>query len=89
MLYVKPMGRVVVIEGDRVTLPREFRREAKIRRGDVLEYKVQGDSLVLSRRAKIENPTKRIFGIASGVSGDMSGDELLLQETRAKLRRSK
>ncbi len=83
------MGRIVVIEGDRVTLPREFRKEAKIRRGDVLEYRVEGGSLVLSRREKVQDPTKRIFGIASDVSGDLVGDELFLSEAMRKLSRSK
>ncbi len=83
------MGRVTVIEGDRITLPREFRRQTKIRTGDLLEYRVDNDSLVLAKPTKIENPTKRLFGIASGVSGDLSGDALFLEETRSKLRRAK
>jgi hypothetical protein len=37
----------------------------------------------------VEDPTKRIFGIASDVSGDLSGDELFLNEAKRKLRRSK
>jgi bifunctional DNA-binding transcriptional regulator/antitoxin component of YhaV-PrlF toxin-antitoxin module len=83
------MGRVDVIEGDRVTLPREFRRQTGVRTGDYLEYRVENDSLVLTRPRKLENPTKRLFGIAAGVSGDLSGDALFLEETRTKLRRSK
>lgn len=55
----------------------------------MLEYKVQSGSLVLSKPKKVENPTKRLFGIASGISGDLSGDELFLEEAGAKLRRSK
>ena len=34
------MGRIAVIEADRITLPREFRKQAKIRKGDVLEYRL-------------------------------------------------
>ncbi len=83
------MGRVMVIEGDRITLPREFRKHAKVRKGDLLDYKLQNGSLVLSRPAKIDDPTKRLFGIASDVSADLSGDALFLQQTKAKLRRSK
>lgn len=83
------MGRVNVIEGDRITLPREFRRQTNVRTGDLLEYRVDNGSLVLSKPRKIENPTKRLFGIASGVSGDLSGDALFLAETRTKVRRSK
>ncbi len=84
-----PLRRVIVIEGDRITLPREFRRETRVRKGDMLEYKVEDGSLVLSKPAKVENPTKRLFGIASEVSSDLSGDALFLEETKAKLRRSK
>jgi bifunctional DNA-binding transcriptional regulator/antitoxin component of YhaV-PrlF toxin-antitoxin module len=83
------VGRITVIEADRITLPREFRNQAKVRRGDVLEYRVQGESLVISKPRSVENPTKRMFGIASDVSRDSMGDELLLKETRMKLRRSK
>ena len=83
------MGRIAVIDADRITLPREFRRQARVRKGDVLEYKVQSGSLVLSQPRTIEDPTKRIFGIASDVSRDLSGDELFLEDTKVKLRRSK
>jgi bifunctional DNA-binding transcriptional regulator/antitoxin component of YhaV-PrlF toxin-antitoxin module len=83
------MGRVAVIEGDRITLPREFRKDAKVRKGDLLEYKVQAGALVLSKPTKVENPTKKLFGIASDVRGDLQGDALFLEETKAKLRRSK
>jgi bifunctional DNA-binding transcriptional regulator/antitoxin component of YhaV-PrlF toxin-antitoxin module len=83
------MGRIAVIDADRITLPREFRRQARVRKGDVLEYKVQSGSLVLSKPRTIEDPTKRIFGIASDVSRDLSGDELFLEDTKVKLRRSK
>jgi bifunctional DNA-binding transcriptional regulator/antitoxin component of YhaV-PrlF toxin-antitoxin module len=78
-----------VIAADRITLPREFRKQAKIRKGDFLEYKVQSGSLVLSKARPIEDPTRRMFGIASDVSGSLSGDELFLEQTRIKLRRSK
>ena len=83
------LGRIAVIEADRITLPREFRKQAKVRKGDVLDYRLQGGSLVISKARAIENPTKRMFGIASDVSRDSTGDELLLKETRMKLRRSK
>lgn len=83
------MGRIAVIDADRITLPREFRKQAKVRKGDVLEYRVQGGSLVISRAQAIQDPTKRMFGIASDVSRDLSGDELLLEQTKMKLRRSK
>ena len=83
------MGRIPVIDADRITLPREFRMHARVRKGDVLEYKVQNGSLVLSKPPTVEDPTKRMFGIASDVSRDLSGDELFLEHTRMKLRRSK
>jgi bifunctional DNA-binding transcriptional regulator/antitoxin component of YhaV-PrlF toxin-antitoxin module len=83
------LGRISVIEADRITLPREFRKQAKVRRGDVLEYRIQGASLVISKARRVENPTKRMFGIVSDVSHDLSGDELFLKESRLKLRRSK
>jgi bifunctional DNA-binding transcriptional regulator/antitoxin component of YhaV-PrlF toxin-antitoxin module len=79
----------MVIDADRITLPRAFRKQANVRKGDTLEYRVQGGSLVISKPGAIDNPTKRLFGIASGVSRDLSGDELFLEETRIKLRRSK
>lgn len=89
-LYVTlTMPRIIVIEGERVTLPREFRKQAKVRKGDLLEYRVQDGALLLSKPAKVENPTKRLFGIASGVSTDLTGDALFLEEVKAKLRRSK
>jgi len=83
------LGRIAVIEADRITLPREFRKQAKVRTGDVLEYTIQGGSLVISKTCPIDNPTKRMFGIASDVSHDLTGDELFLKESRVKLRRSK
>lgn len=87
--YGKSMGRVTVIDAGRITLPREFRDQARVRKGDTLEYKVQRASLVISKVGAIENPTKRMFGIASDVSRDISGDALFLEEMRIKLRRSK
>jgi len=69
-------------------LPKEFRKRAKIRKGDLLEYKLQDHALVLSKPTRVDNPTKRLFGIASGVAGDLSGDALFLEEAKAKLRRS-
>ena len=45
--------------------------------------------MVLSKPTRLENPTKRVFGIAAGVSDDLSGDALFLDETRTKLRRAK
>lgn len=83
------MGRTAVIDADRITLPREFRKRARIRKGDVLDYKVENGSLVLSKRPIFEDSTRRMFGIASDISRDLSGDVLLLEETRTKLRRSK
>jgi len=83
------MGRIAVIEADRITLPREFRKQAKLRKGDVLEYRLLDGSLVISKARTVDNPTKRMFGIASDVSRDLTGDELFLKETRMKLRRSK
>ena len=69
-------------------MPREFRRKVGVRKGDLLDYKLEKSALVLSKPSKIENPTKRLFGIASDVSGDISGDALFLEETKTKLRRS-
>ena len=83
------MGRITVIDADRITLPHEFRKQAKVRKGDVLEYKVQGESLVISKHRVMQDPTKRLFGIASVTPRDLSGDELFLEHARAKLRRSK
>jgi bifunctional DNA-binding transcriptional regulator/antitoxin component of YhaV-PrlF toxin-antitoxin module len=83
------MGRLAVIEGDRITLPREFRKQTKIRTGDLLEYRVDIESLLLSKPTKIEDPTKRLFGIASAVSSDLSSDALFLEETKTKLGRAK
>jgi bifunctional DNA-binding transcriptional regulator/antitoxin component of YhaV-PrlF toxin-antitoxin module len=51
------MGRVDVIEGDRITLPREFRRQTMVREGDNLEYRVDNGLLLLSKPRKLENPT--------------------------------
>lgn len=82
------MRRVVVIEGERITLPQEFRKAARVRKGDWLEYVVEKGSLIVSKPAKVENPTKRLFGIASDVGHDLRGDALFLEETRGKLRRS-
>ncbi len=83
------MGEVVVIEGDRITLPREFREKLGIRKGDVLEYRVEDRKLVLSKTVKLDEPTKRLFGIASDVTEDLTGDALFMAELSEKLRRTR
>ncbi len=82
------MNEVKVIEGYRITLPVKYRERTGIKKGDKLKYEIKGEKLILSVKRGVDNPTKRLFGIAVGVSEDVKGDNLFLEEVKVKLRRS-
>jgi len=74
--------------GDRITLPKEFRELIKVSKGDILQYEIKGDTIVLRPFKVPKNPTKNLFGLASEVSENaLEGDNLVLFELNEKQKR--
>lgn len=79
------MGRVVIIEGVRITIPKEYRESLNLKKGDLLEYEIEDNKLILKYYIS-GNPTKDLFGLAADVTGDKEGNELFLEEVESKNR---
>ena len=80
------MGRITIIEGDRITIPKEYREKLKLKKGDSLEYEIIDTKLILKYEIS-ENPTKELFGLAADVATDIEGDDLFLKELKLKNQR--
>ena len=76
-------GKVVIIDGDRITIPKEYREKMKLKKGDFLIYEIDDKKLILSYEIS-ENPTKDLFGLAADVIEDIQGDDLFLEELKSK-----
>ena len=77
------MGKVIIIDGDRVTIPIEFRELLNLKKGDILEYQIEEGKLILKYNLS-EDPTKELFGLAADVKDDIEGDDLFLKELQSK-----
>ena len=54
------MKIIRIIEGDRITLPKEYRERYKISKGDILQYEIEGDSIILKPITIPKYPTKNL-----------------------------
>jgi len=77
---------VKVLQGYRVTLPKEVRRKLRIERGDVLECELRGREVVLRAEHIPASPTIEMLGLAGGV--EASPEQAMLEEVEEKLARS-
>jgi AbrB family looped-hinge helix DNA binding protein len=81
------MAEVTVLEGYRVTIPKEAREKLRIEKGDKLKLKVQGARIILQSDKIPDNPTMRMLGLAAG--HDEPLEKALLEEVEDKLDRQK
>ena len=75
------LGTVIIIDGGRITIPKEYREKMKIKKGDFLTYEIINKKLILTYKIS-ENPTKDLFGLAADVNDDIQGDDLFLEEIK-------
>ncbi len=81
------MVEVTVLEGYRVTIPKDAREKLRIEKGDKLKLKVQGARIILQLDKIPDNPTMRMLGLAAG--HDEPLEKALLEELEDKLARQK
>jgi AbrB family looped-hinge helix DNA binding protein len=79
------LDEVKVLEGYRVTIPREAREKLMIKRGDTLKLEIRGRKIILQSNKIPESPTMRMLGLASGY--DKSPEEAMAEEVDDKLAR--
>jgi len=77
---------VKVLQGYRVTLPKEVRRKLRIETGDVLKCELRGREVVLRAEHIPASPTMEMLGLAAEV--EASSEEAVLEEVEEKLARS-
>ncbi len=79
------MQAVTVSQGGRVVIPAELRELLQVKQGDQLIVEVQGNSLVLTSKAKrIEQMRQEILAAMPAVAKGRSLAEELIAERRAE-----
>ena len=81
------MEEVKVLEGYRVTIPKEARARLRIEKGDALKLKIEGTRMILISNRIPTNPTMKMLGIAAGHDEPLK--EALIGEVEDKLAREK
>lgn len=81
------MSDVKVLQGFRITLPKEVRRKLRIELGDMLEFTIEGAKIVLTSPKIPENPTLKMLGLAAGHQEEL--EDALTREVEEKLAREK
>ena len=81
------MEEVKVLEGYRVTIPKEARERLRIKKGDKLKLEIEGASIILISTRIPANPTLKMLGLAAG--HDEPLEEALTGEVEEKLAREK
>ena len=81
------MEEVKVLEGYRVTIPKEARERLRIKKGDKLKLEIEGARIILISTRIPANPTLKMLGLAAG--HDEPLEEALTGEVEEKLAREK
>ena len=81
------MDEVTVLEGYRVTIPKEAREKLRIEKGDKLKLKIQGTRIILQSEKIPDNPTMKMLGLAAGYEEPL--EKALVEEVEDKLAREK
>ena len=84
---VNTLDEVKVLEGYRVTIPKEARERLRIRKGDFLKFSIEGGKMILQSTKIPESPTLKMLGLAAG--HDKPLEEALVEEVEEKLGRDK
>jgi len=77
----------MVLEGYRVTIPKEAREKLRIEKGDKLKIQIQGKKIVLYSDKIPDNPTMKMLGLAAGHDEPLK--KALMEEVEDKLAREK
>ena len=75
-----------MLEGYRVTIPKEARRRLKIKKGDSLSWEMRGREVVFRVEHLPASSTSEMMGLTAGVTGEL--DEATFEEVREKLGRA-
>jgi AbrB family looped-hinge helix DNA binding protein len=81
------LEEVKVLQGYRVTIPKEARERLKIEKGDTLRLEIEGARMILTSNKIPRNPTLKMLGLAAG--HDEPLEEALIGEVEEKLAREK
>ena len=82
------MKTLKITEDGQIILPKEFRELIKVSRGDILQYEIKGDEIIIKPLNIPKNPTKNLFGLASEINEDtLEKDNLFLIELNEKQER--
>jgi len=81
------LDEVTVLEGYRVTIPKEAREKLRIEKGDKLKLKIQGTRIILQSEKIPDNPTMKMLGLAAGYEEPL--EKALVEEVEDKLAREK
>lgn len=76
-----------MLQGYRVTIPKEARERLKIEKGDTLRLEIEGARMILTSNKIPRNPTLKMLGLAAG--HDEPLEEALIGEVEEKLAREK
>ena len=76
-----------MLQGYRVTIPKEARERLKIEKGDTLRLEIEGTRMILTSNKIPKNPTLKMLGLAAG--HDEPLEEALIGEVEDKLAREK
>lgn len=76
-----------MLEGYRVTIPKETRERLRIEKGDTLKMEVEGGKIILRSMKIPESPTLKMLGLAEG--NEEPPEAALLREVEEKLEREK
>jgi len=74
--------KVKVLNGHRITIPKDVRERLGIHVGDELELIVEGGKIIL--KLSDEDPVFMLLGLAEGAPTEELGDELFLKELKKK-----
>jgi len=86
-IWVSTLREVKVLEGYRVTIPKEIRERLRIRLGDTLRLEVKGGRIILHSERIPLSPTLKMLGLAVGHGESL--EEALVGEVEEKLAREK
>ena len=81
------LEEVKVLEGYRVTIPKEARERLRIEKGDKLSLEIEGAKLILKSNKIPENPTLKMLGLAAEHEEPL--EKSLIEEVEDKLAREK
>jgi len=84
---VSTLEEVKVLEGYRVTIPKEAREKLRIKKGDTLKIKIQGAKIILHSEKIPDSPTLKMLGLAAGHEEPL--EKASIAEVENKLAREK